>query len=297
MIWQIWFLLLLLPSSSIGAAEEDLIKSSIEQGNIKKAIDLQREKIKEIKYEERGIATEELALLYLKDQDQENAFKNFLEALNLTLPLKHDSVVDENLYKKIFSAYLDPSRSPRDTASYLIKEFKQVNRERPDQYLLDYFLAIAYANLGKYEQFFKHFYRAYQFYPNHYLSYKTKAVLHIKLLERTREENDRTVQRHSVIDNLQQALELEALDTSIYKLLISFASAEKKQAQVQQCLNKIINGNIMIPRSELMFYVIEAADINESELAHRFIMKAKDWYPQSRIIEAAQNYLKRFQGD
>ena len=47
----------------------------------------------------------------------------------------------------------------------------------------------------------------------------------------------------------------------------------------------------MIPRSELMFYVIEAGDVSDRELAQRFIDRSKEWFPQSRIVTSAQNYL------
>ena len=47
----------------------------------------------------------------------------------------------------------------------------------------------------------------------------------------------------------------------------------------------------MIPRSELMFYAIEAVDVSDPDLARRFIIRSKDWYPQSRIVTAAKNYL------
>lgn len=267
---------------------------AIEQREFKKAIEIQHEKINHADAANKAEYHRELALLYLKDQDQEKAIIAFLEALSLkpNTPTPATTAPDEAEYKKAFAIYLDPTvDSPKATAINLLKALKPVLDAKPDQYLLDYFMAIAYANLGRYEEFFVHFYRAYQFYPAHYLAFKTKAVMHIKLLERASEENQRGTQRQLVTENLMLALEQEPLDTSIYRLLISFSPKEKKREQVQLCLNKIINGNIMIPRSELMFYVMEAVDVSDRALAQRFIDRSKEWYPQSRIVTSAQNYL------
>lgn len=258
----------------------------------KQVIDIQLEKIEQASADKKGDYAKELALLYLKDQDQELAFKSFLKALDLTKSIDLQPSYDETVYKKAFSIYLDPSSaSPQVTSKKLIKELRPILNERPDQYLLNYFIAIAYANLGKYEEFFNHFYKAYQFDPEHYLAYKTKAVLHIKILERTKKDYERTIQRQLISDHLIFAMQKEPLDTTIYKLLISFSPKEKKNGYIQLCLNKIINDNIIIPRSELMFYVIEASDINDPDLAQRFIDRSKDWYSHSRMITSAQNYL------
>lgn len=286
--------------ATVSATAQDLQKLNeqqaiaIEQREFRKAIEIQHEKITHAESASKAEYLKELALLYLKDQDQEKAITAFLEALSLmpNTTVSATTAPDEAEYKKAFAIYLDPAaESPRVTAINLLKALKPVLDAKPDQYLLDYFVAIAYANLGRYEEFFAHFYRAYKFYPAHYLAFKTKAVMHIKLLERIREESEKGIQRQLVTDNLMLALEQEPLDTTIYKLLISFSPKEKKREQVQLCLNKIINGNIMIPRSELMFYVMEAVDVSDRALAQRFIDRSKEWYPQSRIVTSAQNYL------
>ncbi len=304
MAWHTAFIFCVILSATVLAEDAKQINEmqaiAIEERDLKKAIKIQQDKIDQAEEIDKAQYTEELALLYLKDQDQEKAFAAFLKVLDLiafaagqeTVSAETIFVNDEVEYKRAFSIYLDPaSESPTATAINLIKALLPVIKAKPDQYLLDYFVAIAYANLGKYEEFFTHFYRAYRFYPAHYLAFKTKAVMHIKLLERTRLESGRAEQRQAIMDNLTLALEREPQDITIYKLLISFSPKEKKRDQVQLCLNKIINGNIMIPRSELMFYVIEAVDVSDHELAQRFIDRAKVWYPQSRIVTSAQNYL------
>lgn len=260
----------------------------------KQAIKRQQEIVDLACQEQKGEVSVELARLYLKDQDQEKAFKVFLDALNFAKRKTPPEQSSSEEYDKAFSLYVDqPFDAPQETAAQLIEMLLPVLHVKPDEYLLDYFMAIAFANLGKYEEFFRHFYKAFQFYPDHYLAYKTKAILHIKLLERTRELDDREFQRAEIGKNLQLALEREPCDTTIFKLLISFSPKEKKREQVRLCLKKIIDGNIMVPRTEVMFYVLEAVDVEEIDWCQRFISRSKEWYPQSRLVASAQEYLKK----
>lgn len=287
-----FFLILAVLKDSVSLCANEELMKAISERNFKKAIQIQLESIDKFAQNEKSNGFQELAYLYLKDQDQEKAFEVFLRGLDLSQNQNKTPSYDQHLYQEIFVLYMDPhAETPQANAAKLLQKLLPLLKSRPDEYLLDYFAAIAYANLSKYDEFFKHFAKAYPYFPSHYLAYKTKAILHIKLLERTRSESERLEQRRKIIENLLLAIEQEPHDTTIYKLLISFSPPEKKCEQVRLCLNKIINGNIMIPRSELMFYVIEAVEANKQDLAERFITIAKEWYPQSRMIASAQKYL------
>lgn len=290
MAYQPFFALAITPAVALAFV------SAIESEDYKKTIRIHQEQLTRIPEDKQATYIKELALLYLKDQDQEKAFEVFLQALDLCQSANvQDSLFtpyDEEAYRKVLAIYLDPSsESTQATAQQLIQEVRSILQAKSDQHILEYFMAIAYANLGKYADFFEHFYSAYRYYPDHYLAYKTKAILHLKLLERTRDEGQRNIQRQKIIDNLHLAIEREPSDITIYRLLITFSPKEKKRELVQLSLNKIINGNIIIPRTHLMFYVIEATDIKDPELAQRFISRAKEWYPESRIAISAQKYL------
>lgn len=268
------------------------IAEALNERNFKKAIAIQKEVVESANGEAKGEALKELTFLYLKDQDQEKAFDTFLKALDFAPKLKEPIPADTALYEKAFRLYIDPTNgTPQATALKLLKELKPDAQKQPDQPLLDYFIAIAYANLNRFNEFFDHFYRAYIYYPDHYLAYKTKAILHIKLLERTRGEEDRERQRKAIKRQLDEALKREPRDVTIYRLLISFSPKEEKEEQVRRSLNKILCDNIMMPRSDLLFYVQEAVDSGERDLASRFIKRAGEWYPESRIVAAAQDYL------
>lgn len=284
-------MILLCSAAAPGFARQDLAEA-LNDRDFKKAIAIQKEAVESASGEAKGEALKELTFLYLKDQDQEKAFAAFLKALDFAPKLKEPSAADTVLYEKAFSIYIDPSNgTPQETAQRLLKELKSDLQKQPDQPLLDYFIAIAYANLNRFNEFFDDFYRAYTYYPDHYLAYKTKAILHIKLLERTRGEEDRTKQRKEIKRQLDEALKREPRDVTIYRLLISFSPKEEKEEQVRRSLNKILCDNIMVPRSDLMFYVQEAVDSGERDLATRFIQRAGEWYPESRIVGAAHDYL------
>ena len=196
--------------------------------------------------------------------------------------------MEEAQFNKALGIYRDHKLSPQESSTLILQNFVPIESRN---YLLSYLLAIAYANGNRYEEFMNYFYSAYLYYPNHYLSYKTQAILHIKLMERKRTEVDRSIQRDAIIMNFESALAREPYDVSLYKLLINFSSPEKKPKQVRQCLNKILEGTMIIPRSDLLFYVREAVDAKEMSLAQKFIDKARGWYPDSRLVSNAQEYL------
>ena len=283
----LFFLLL----NTIGSTVEP-IQLALQERDYKKAIVILKETLCQAEAAERGVLNYDLAMLYLKDQDQENAFHAFLEAIAETKTASINNPYDAEAYKKALETYLDPaSPSPQVTAQKLIMQIEPILKLHPQQHLLDYFIAIAYANLGRYEDFFKSFYTAYKDYPDHYLAYKTKAVLHIKLLERKRDETDRMAQREAITNNLNLALKREPHDVAIYKMLIGFSPKENKAETIRQSLNKIVDDNIIIPRGDIIFYVQEALDINEMDLVQRFIGRANEWYPHSRIVAASQHLL------
>lgn len=247
-----------------------------------------------IQSNDKGQLMVELASLFLKDQDQERAFQTFLNALENTQieQNKKDNPEQEQIYQKALAVYFDHNGgSTKEKAQNIITEFEPTLKDHPYAHQLAYLIAIAHANLNQYDQFFSLFYNSYRVYPQHFLAYKTKAILHIKLFERARTESERELQREAISKNLELALEKEPRDDTLYKLLITFSSPEKKQEQVRRSLNKIHDANIMISRCDIMFFVQEAVDAQEYSLAKRMLEKARGWYQQSKIITAAQKYL------
>jgi len=271
------------------------IESLLKEKSYKEAISLQRQFIEE-DHQKRGELLKDLSIIYLKDQNQEYAFETFLESLgaaNIQQKTSEANPEDDALYRETLDIYFKHSvGSQREAAEKIVEmlspKLKQLVKPNPSAFLM----ALAYANLSAYENFFDLFYTTYLFFPEHYLAYKTKAILHIKLLERKRSESERQFHRQQAILNFECALSLQPKDTTLYKLLITFSSAEAKEECVRQCLNKIIEENIIIPRSDILFYVHEAGSVKNKALAEQFLDKARQWYRESRIISSAENYLQ-----
>lgn len=274
-------------------ATQDQLEAAIDAKDYIQAIVLQREQVSKADINDKAEELKNLAIIYLKDQQQEKAFDTFLLSLDA---IKTQSIQvtqkDEDLYKQALAVYLDhKGQTPQKIASDIIKEYAPLLKLHSQDYQLAYLIALAYANKSQYDEFFNLFFDAYKYYPDHFLAYKTKAVLHIKLMERKRSEDDRKLQREAVLLNLNKALELNPQDVTLYKLLITFSFPHLKAEQVRLCLNKIMEENMIIPRSDVLFYVQQAIEVKDKALAQRFIDRAREWYQQSRIITAAQSYI------
>ena len=276
----------------------DEAEKAIREGDYKKAIDIYHLLIKEDR-EKNEFLKLGLATAYLKDQDQEKAFNVFLELLK---EMKKESapvmsLEETQLYQKALETYLDHKETPQAIAKKICQEYTPILKDHPQAYPISYILAAAHANLGQYDQFFNFFYQAYRFYPDHFIASKTKAVLHMKLFERSRTSSERELHREAILRLLSDASEKELSDTSLYKFLILFSPEEKKSSMLCTCLNKIIDKNIIISRTDVAFYVEKIVEAKDLLLAQRFISKVREWYQYSRLVNAAQQYLDKHLND
>lgn len=238
-----------------------------------------------------------LSKAYLHDQDAEKAILSFLQALDWIIPHKISEISPEeqNLYQEAFKIYLDRAgaSSPQEIAFKMLAATKPQLDAHPDFTLLRLLQAIAFANVGMFDDFFDSFYTAYHYHPDHYLVYKTKAILFIRLHERARIDQDRESWRKSALANLQEALERYPGDTSLYRLLLIFTPEEGKAKAIETWLQKIIESDLMISRSDVGFFVEQAVKEKKIALAQRLIDKSRRWYSYSRAINDAQEYLDK----
>lgn len=196
----------------------------------------------------------ELVLVYWKDQQQEKAFKKFLELLaNTKTPSLPIGDIDE------------PQRL--------------------------YLLANSNANQGHFEDFFKLYLQAYQQYPHHYLAYKGKASILIKIFERTPNSNERENLKSKIVENLLIASNQFSKDISIYKMIFTFAPKNNRKELISQILRKMISDNIIVQRSDIPFFIQHAIDAQNEEDAKQFIEKARTWYPNSHFVDAAETLI------
>ena len=68
----------------------------------------------------------------------------------------------------------------------------------------------------------------------------------------------------------------------------------KKTSLVHSALGKITSdpGAVVIPRSEVLFFVKEAAAVGEWDLAEKLLSQCLERYPSSRVVKTAQDYLQ-----
>jgi len=236
-----------------------------------------------------------LAKAYCRDQDLQKAIETFLHALEMLPSVKKPKTLpDQAIYEECMPFYLtNHTENSLAISEEIISRYQKINDKNPDYYQINYLLASSFANLGEMETFFDLFYHSYRHLPDHYLAYKTKAILHIKLLERSIDEEYRELQRRSICLCLLKASDSCSKDSGLYKLIFSYAPAGDKKMLVKTVLQKILAENIMVPRADLLFYLENALSVNENKLGKEFVDRAKCWYANSRALEKAQLLVER----
>lgn len=278
-----FYLLLMVGCASLGA-QASTLKETIKNLEVQ----LQKEE-----GQDQSLLLLTLAKAYYQDQDQEKAFETFLESLEKAdvddRPLDQD---DETLYAEALGIYLDPhAQSTKETATAILKKYAAVVKEHPDYRQLAFLVGASYANGGQFSEFFDLFYHSYSAAPHHYLVYKTKAILHIKLFERASTQEAKDLQRQKILDDLTKAIEGYPQDHALYKMMVAFSPEKQKSKVLSSALKKIVDENIVVPRTDIGFYVEEAAKVQQFESAQLLLDKQREWYRYSRIINTAQEFL------
>lgn len=207
-------------SASFEAVQEKGVQA-LNQGRIKEAGAIYSSFLKNVDEDERGYAKAHLAIVYFKDQEHEKAFQTYLEALEDSTPSsfqskKEISQEEQKLYDEALKIYLDDAGlNPGETAQKIRHQFEPSYEKNRTFYQLGYLIAVSQANLGLYDRFFDTFYHSYLADPQHFLAFKAKAALHIKLFERAKTEAQRDGQRQQIIRLAEQAATLEPKDTSL----------------------------------------------------------------------------------
>lgn len=261
----------------------------------KQKISQKIEEIKKTPLEQQSEMQRDLAVLYYRDQDHEKAFKLYLDALKgihenpqILLMTKEEDI----FYNKALEIYLsNHAKGSQIAAEKIRQEYGPILTMHPEYYHLGFIVAVAAANLELFEEFFQQFYRSYVMLPQHYLAFKTKAILHSKLFARASSVIDREIQRQAILDNLTHAIQKNSSDASLYKLLLITTLENQRGSTVKFVLDQIFEKSIIIPRSDLAFYVEQAVITKQIELARRFVEQSRQWYQHSRVIDAAQKYI------
>jgi tetratricopeptide (TPR) repeat protein len=268
---------------SIGQLPEDILKQLESEVNAEKKADLYFK----------------LALSYEKEQEEEKAIYAFLEALN-RLPSSNTTSMSEEealLVKEAQELYLDLAyQKPLKIAEVLQDQYLEVVSRHPDYVRLNYYLAVASANLGDFADFFERFYQSYKQDSDNFLAHRTRGILHLKLWERAVESEEREKHRQAILSYLGKAMEKNPGDSTVYKFLLIMEEPAQQQDVLRNCLPRLLKQNAPIPRGDLQFFIAEAMAIKEYNLAQQLINKGKDWYEYSHMLTEAQDTLNREQG-
>ncbi len=281
--------MLLLGSLSASVKEGD---AALQAGRYKEAIAHFQEAAKDVSQAKKAAALAKLAQAFYKDQDHEKAFVFFLTALDQTPigPSVCPSDKERALYEEGIASYLAAS-NPMTAAQKIYEVYAPIIKENPKYYLLHYLVASAAANSSRFDEFFPHFYTAYQAYPDHFLANKIRGLLHLKLYERGRSIDERADHRRQAMQQLQIALEKCPSDTTLHRMVIGLSEGAARKEALIHCLNLMLSTGRLPPRWEIFLYVREAVDNGELSLAEQLIDKAKANGGYSRSLQISQDYL------
>lgn len=236
-----------------------------------------------------------LAQGYLEDQEVEKAFRYFLEALEKA-PIQADRPLEAGekaLYEEALSIYfkeggVDPERSGR----LLLEKFEAVAHDHPEYLHLNLIVAMAQANCGNFLPFFESFYRIYPNISQHFISYKARAILCLRLMHFAKLGEEREHFRAQGIHFIEKAMEKNGSDSGLYKMRLILAHERKDREKVALLLTQFIDREVEVPRSDILFYVNEALWVEKRDLAEKIVAKAAALYDYSRAVQAAQDFLK-----
>lgn len=247
--------------------------------------------------DDQGLYQKELAIAYYKDQNLYDAFHAFLKALERSKELQSTlpGQEEDELYKAALKIYLNSRLSPHEASEMLKNRYANVMHEHPSYYRLGYLVAMAYANLSQFDRFFNLFYASYQRLPDHFLAFKAKAILHAKLYERAKTPQEKEVERELILRNLEKAKKIYPQDISLYKMEIVFSENSAQDDMIAKNVKELIKGNYIIPRTELPFYFDGLFAHGHIELAQELTKKAREWYPFSRTLDSAEEFINQKQ--
>ncbi|MBS4168568.1 hypothetical protein [Parachlamydia sp. AcF125] len=284
-------------SSFEGGYGLDEVESAASEKNYKKAIQLYQEMLEKKAKPPKDIL-KGLVIAYWRDQEAEKAFKAFLEGIEQVPLLEKGAEMtpeEKRIYEKALADYLNLQENPQKIAVNILKSYASVLAPHPDYAQLGYLVAAAYANQGDFERFFCTFLDSYERNPYHFMAYKAKALLHIKLYERARTIEEHEVQRKQILEQLQLSIEAYPKDHTLYKMALLFAPENELSQMLDRYLNKIIDINMIIPRMDIAFYMQRILATGQFDLGKRFLNKANEWYTQSKVIDEFRKRLKQLE--
>lgn len=241
----------------------------------------------------------DLAQAHFADQEIAKAFIHFLEALKRVekqTPCKM-CPDEEKVFETALAGYLARgSGHPEDAARELLDTYGEIAALHSDYLHLNFLIATAYANLGKYDVFFERFFAGYPYLHDSFLAHKTQGILYVRLAHLNYSFDLRNAFQKKAVHFLTAAVKRNSKDASLYKILITLAKEENNESLVRSYLKEIIAKGTPIPRGDVYFYVKEAVALGEWWIGQALIDQATLLYDYSRAVSDAQAYLNESKG-
>lgn len=285
-----YFLLFLLAALPLAAQDQDLATAIAEK--CKKASPLPagdyKEAITDLK---KKTATADvllnIALLQLKDQQEEEAFKTYLSCLEMA-PIKSVAMSsgERAKYDELLKLYFANSEE-------LQPKLEAVLKQHPDYLQCQFLLAAKAANERRYEPFFYLFYQSYCRHPDCHMAHKTKGVIASLILQRARGVEEKELWRKRALTELFTAITLCPEDTGLHRMYLFTASDKERKEAVEKLFGLIIEKNVQIPRAEIPMYIQHALAVDDYNQAQLLLDKTKTWYEYSRIIQQMQELIQQ----
>ena len=271
-----------------------LAKEASDQCDYKRAIDIYKAELSNDNISDKSTLLLGLAIAYIKDQEQEKAIITFLDALK-SVSFYDEKMISEQeqiFYSQALKIYLSSAyKNVVEISRQIYRDYAHVANENTDYYRLNFLVAVACANMGKFNEFFERFISSYRACPESYLSYKTQGILYLMLWERAKTLEERERYRQLSLENLRQALSKNPKDSTLYKLIIIMVNEQDRQYALVTYVNHLLDEGVIVPRKDVHYYLSEAIDYEEFELAGRIVEKAKEWYEYSRVVVEAEKLL------
>ncbi len=242
--------------------------------------------------EEKSASLIDLACAYIHDQEVNKAFSAFLEALKCAPEQKNAALLEEEkkIYDSALSQYLKQGCiDPFKTARELLSTYEELALAHPEYCHLNFLIATAYGNVGRYEEFFKLFAKLYPQMQDNFLADKSVAMLYFK---KAQTENNESL-KAKAIEHLKSALAKTAIDPTIYKLLIIDAKEKGQHDLEVEYFKMMCAQKAPLMRGDIFLYVKELVDLKQIEIAEGLLKNAAAEYSFSRSIVDAQSYITK----
>jgi hypothetical protein len=229
----------------------------------------------------------EKALVELKNS-RARSLVHFLNALEKESQTKAVDDDEQKKYVEFVDKYI--SQLGQSGSKKVLEGLKTA--QTPAEHL---FLATAYLNNEEYAPFFEHFYLAYPYFKESYLSLRAQGILWVRLASMVSTQEQKQYYLEKGVDLLQKSLQVCAKDSSVFEILVQIAKEEGNDLLLTSTLETLVESESRVPRRCIYLFVREAIRLERVEIAQKIIDRAKELYEYCRATTAAEQYLKQYQ--